>query len=238
MTTDLLLFDVDGTLTYPMKTITSDVVECLKQMKYAGYSLGIVGGSNITKIKQQLGDEIYLFDHVFAENGTVTYSRETLINESITTYLNDDQYNNLVTEIIRELFSYPIPVRRGTFVELRNSCINVSPIGRNCSYDERTKFNEYDSTHHTRKRIIANLAPVLEKYNLVAVIGGMISFDVYPKGWDKTYCLKFLDCYETIHFFGDNTHLGGNDHSIYEDRRTVGHTVDNPEHLIDLLHNL
>lgn len=33
---------------------------------------------------------------------------------------------------------------RGTFVEFRNGLINVSPIGRNCSQEERIAFNEYD----------------------------------------------------------------------------------------------
>lgn len=37
--------------------------------------------------------------------------------------------------------------------------------------------------------------------------GGMISFDVFPEGWDKRYCLDCLDqdCFDTIHFFGNET---------------------------------
>lgn len=37
--------------------------------------------------------------------------------------------------------------------------------------------------------------------------GGMISFDVFPEGWDKRYCLNVLDDerFETIHFFGNET---------------------------------
>lgn len=239
MSAKLLLFDVDGTLTLPMKSITDDTVECLKRLKSLGYSLGVVGGSNIDKIKRQLGDSIHLFDHVYAENGTVTYNTgETAVNESITTFLGDLQYNNVIKETINELFDHHIPTRRGTFIELRNSCINVSPIGRNCTYDERVEFKEYDDIHHIRQKIISNLELMLVKYKLVAVIGGMISFDVYPIGWDKTYCLGFLENYDTIHFFGDNTHFGGNDNSIYEDSRTVGHTVKNPGYLMDLLHDL
>lgn len=29
--------------------------------------------------------------------------------------------------------------------------------------------------------------------NLTYSIGGQISFDCFPAGWDKTYCLNFLD---------------------------------------------
>ena len=35
--------------------------------------------------------------------------------------------------------------------------------------------------------------------------------------------------YSTIHFFGDKTFKGGNDYEIYEDPRTVGHSVQSPE---------
>jgi phosphomannomutase len=35
--------------------------------------------------------------------------------------------------------------------------------------------------------------------------------------------------YKTIHFFGDKTFKGGNDYEIYEDPRTIGHSVENPD---------
>ena len=66
-------------------------------------------------------------------------------------------------------------------------------------------------------------------------MGGQISIDCFPKGWDKTYCLQFVekDGYEEIHFFGDKTSPGGNDHEIFSDPRTVGHTVTGPEDTMD-----
>jgi phosphomannomutase len=79
-------------------------------------------------------------------------------------------------------------------------------------------------------------------------IGGQISFDVFPTGWDKTYCLQYIEAEATrpdgvdytgnIHFFGDKTFQGGNDYEIYEDKRTVGHSVKNPEETIAELKKL
>jgi len=48
--------------------------------------------------------------------------------------------------------------------------------------------------------------------------GIQISFDVFPIGWDKTYCLQFVEKegYKEIHFFGDKTYKGGNDYEIFE----------------------
>ncbi len=71
-------------------------------------------------------------------------------------------------------------------------------------------------------------------------IGGQISFDVFPTGWDKTYCLRHVEAeadpskglsginYKNIHFFGDKCFEGGNDWEIYNDSRTIGHAVENP----------
>jgi len=74
----------------------------------------------------------------------------------------------------------------------------------------------------------------------VLTIGGQISFDCFPTGWDKTYCLRHVENdYKTIHFFGDKTFKviglrarsnmqGGNDYEIYTDSRVTGHSVDSP----------
>ena len=46
--------------------------------------------------------------------------------------------------------------------------------------------------------------------NLCYSIGGQISFDVFPKGWDKTFCLTHIGEkeFDEIHFFGDKTFPG------------------------------
>ena len=54
---------------------------------------------------------------------------------------------------------------------------------------------------------------------------------MFPIGWDKTYCLQFIDFnqYDEVHFFGDKTQEGGNDYEIFIDKRVIGHTVSGPE---------
>ena len=70
-----------------------------------------------------------------------------------------------------------------------------------------------------------------ERFGLKFSIGGQISFDVFPVGWDKTYCLQFLEDqgFEEIHFFGDKTYEGGNDYEIFHSDKTIGHAVTSPE---------
>mmetsp|Transcript_47610 Transcript_47610/g.126250 ORF Transcript_47610/g.126250 Transcript_47610/m.126250 type:complete len:122 (-) Transcript_47610:11-376(-) len=105
--------------------------------------------------------------------------------------------------------------------------INISPIGRNCSQEERDAFEAYDNIHKIRQTMVEKLQKEFADLNLKFSIGGQISFDVFPVGWDKTYCLRFVEgCgFKEIHFFGDKTAPGGNDYEIFTDPRTLGHTV-------------
>lgn len=38
----------------------------------------------------------------------------------------------------------PLFLPRGTFIEFRNGMLNVSPVGRSCSQEERIEFYELD----------------------------------------------------------------------------------------------
>jgi len=117
--------------------------------------------------------------------------------------------------------------------------INVSPIGRNCSKDERNQFEDFDKTANVRTTMVAALQKEFADMELHCSIGGQISFDVFPKGWDKSFCLQYVEKdYEVIHFYGDKCYKGGNDHEIYEDSRTVGHEVVTPTDTVKSLKEL
>ncbi len=71
--------------------------------------------------------------------------------------------------------------------------LNISPIGRNCSREERNDYEVYDLKHGIREKMVSAMREEFADFNLTFSIGGQISFDVFPNGWDKTYCLKFLN---------------------------------------------
>ena len=112
--------------------------------------------------------------------------------------------------------------------------LNISPIGRNCSREERNDYEKFDLANNVRKNMVKAMENKFAHLNLKYSIGGQISFDVFPKGWDKTYCLNFIKAedYDEIHFFGDKTFEGGNDYEIFTHERTIGHTVTSPEDTI------
>ena len=118
---------------------------------------------------------------------------------------SDEKLNKFINFCLRYLSELDIPVKRGTFIEFRSGMINICPAGRNCSQKERDAFGIYDKEHHVREKMVEVLEKEFADFNFVYLIGGQISFDVVPKGWDKTYCLQFLKDYDEIHFFGDKT---------------------------------
>lgn len=130
--------------------------------------------------------------------------------------------------------------KRGTFIEFRNGMINVSPIGRNCSREERNEFEKYDLSIRIREKFVEALKKEFSHLSLTYSIGGQISFDVFPTGWDKTYCLRHLkaDGFKNIHFFGDKTFEGGNDYEIYTHPEVIGHSVKSPEDTMRILSEL
>ncbi|EKX41512.1 hypothetical protein GUITHDRAFT_88407 [Guillardia theta CCMP2712] len=237
----LVLFDIDGTLTAPRKEATSEMIKFLQDLRKR-VTIGVVGGSDLAKAKEQLGDDyLEIVDWAFPENGLNAFKDGKSIEvQSLKKYLGEDNIKRLVNWILRYLADVDIPVKRGTFIEFRNGMINVSPIGRNCNQEERDAFEQYDHVHNIRKKMVAKLETEFADLNLKFSIGGQISFDVFPQGWDKTYCLRFVETegYKEIHFFGDKTSPGGNDYEIFEDSRTIGHTVTSPEETMRLCREL
>ena len=63
----------------------------------------------------------------------------------------------LINFSLKYIADLDIPVKRGTFLEYRNGMMNISPIGRNCSKDERNAFEEYDKTANIRTNFVLAL---------------------------------------------------------------------------------
>jgi len=237
----LALFDVDGTLTIPRGEATEEILEFLATLK-GKITTGVVGGSDMPKQQEQLGPRtLELFDYNFAENGLVAYKDgEHLAKKSISDHFGEEKIQKLVNWVLRYLSDITLPLKRGTFLEYRTGMINISPIGRNCSREERNTYEKFDIEHNIRANMIEAMKKEFADYNLTYSIGGQISFDIFPEGWDKTYCLQHLPESEftEVHFFGDKTSPGGNDYEIFSHPRTVGHSVTSPDETMKLCKEL
>ncbi|CCE83082.1 Piso0_002858 [Millerozyma farinosa CBS 7064] len=237
----LVLFDVDGTLT-PARLFISDEMKTTLAKLRQKVVIGFVGGSDFSKQLEQLGPNVLEeFDYCFSENGLTAYKQgKALASQSFINWIGDEKYNKLVKFILKYLSEIDIPIRRGTFVEFRKGMINVSPVGRNASTEERNEFEKFDKEHNVRAKMVDALKENFPDFGLTYSIGGQISFDVFPTGWDKTYCLQHVDKegFKEIHFFGDKCYEGGNDWEIFTDKRTIGHSVTSPNDTINILNEL
>ena len=231
----LLLFDIDGTLTAARQNMKQNMYDCLKKAStYEDIDLATVGGSDLPKAKEQLQSAIDLLKFVFTENGLVYLDEKKELHkvDKVTNFLGFEKYKEFVNFCMKYI---------ATFIELRTGLVNVSPIGRNCTQEERDAFVVYNKEHKIlekfRETLIKNYA---EKMGLTVSIGGQISFDVFPNGWDKRYCLKFVEKdYDNIIFFGDKGYYGGNDYEIItNDKITRGVKVKNPEETIEFINKI
>eukprot|EP01065_Artemidia_motanka_P036026 TRINITY_DN43922_c0_g1_i1.p1 TRINITY_DN43922_c0_g1~~TRINITY_DN43922_c0_g1_i1.p1 ORF type:complete len:278 (+),score=120.76 TRINITY_DN43922_c0_g1_i1:68-835(+) len=225
----VVLFDVDGTLTVPRKRAEQEMLDIVAQLREE-YAVGIVGGSDLKKQYEQLGEDVCdRFDFVFAENGLHSFKDgKEIFRQNLVKHLGEEKLSKFTKHVLRMVADLDIPIQRGTFFELRNGMVNISPIGRNCSQEERDQFDEFDKGAGVRKKMVEELRQKFgaeTEYDLVFSIGGQISFDAFPRGWDKTYALRFVEEFKTVHFFGDKTYEGGNDFEIYTSERTQGHSV-------------
>ncbi|WOL05617.1 phosphomannomutase [Canna indica] len=203
----IALFDVDGTLTAPRKVITPEMLKFMRELREV-VTVGVVGGSDLVKITEQLGKSVLNdYDYVFSENGLLAHKTGELIGrQSLKSFLGEDKLKEFINFTLHYIADLDIPIKRGTFIEFRSGMINVSPIGRNCSQEERDEFEKYDKVQNIRPKMVSVLREKFAHLDLTFSIGGQISFDVFPRGWDKTYSLKYLDEYQEIHFFGDKTY--------------------------------
>ncbi|KJH47285.1 eukaryotic phosphomannomutase [Dictyocaulus viviparus] len=238
MAKTILVFDVDGTLTPPRQKIYDDTKQFLAEVRNH-VPVAIVGGSDLTKIVEQLADSkeelLSQFDYVFSENGLVAFKgNEGYPSRAIQDHIGEERLQTLINFTLKYFSELTLPVKRGNFIEFRKGMLNLSPIGRSCSQCERDQFVIYDKEHKIREKFVQALEKNFSSYGLCFVIGGQISVDAYPIGWDKTYCLQYIENdFDNIHFFGDKTmpascSIGGNDHTIFSDPRTIGHAVVGP----------
>jgi len=225
------LFDVDGTLTAARKVITTDMLSFMQAL-HKTVTVGIVGGSDEGKIREQLdGNEGSIARYLFSENGLMAYKDSVLIGRtSIVEALGESKVQSFINYCLSYMSKLTLPCKRGTFIEFRNGMINVCPVGRSCTQEQREEFNKYDQVHKVREDFVTALEKEFPDLGMKFSIGGQISFDCFPVGWDKTYCLQFVEKdFDKILFFGDKTFKGGNDYEIFSDSRVEGHTVTSPE---------
>lgn len=242
MSKNLVLFDLDGTLTKPRQRLDQEtgIIDSLIHLIQVA-DVGIVTGSPISYIGEQC--EHFLDTHsdsskllYFPCNGTQRYTWcfddhcfEQVYSHSMRDKLGEEDFRKIMAALceaqyrftmICESMDIDVPLT-GDFITYRESMINWSLIGRGATLKDREKFTSADKNLMIRDRLMTTLMLLLKDgldERVAIVLGGETGFDIYPTGWDKSYVLDNLlarDPTRDIFFVGDKCDPGGNDHEIY-----------------------
>ena len=242
---DIVLFDMDGTLTEPRKKIDRETVSALRELSNHAY-IGIVSGSPMDYIKEQMSPAWSHLATVPVEkvlvmpcNGTQAYVFKRNSSDFELTYKASflehlgticaapDAYKEIVTNILElQLYSmrkYSHPVT-GNFVSYRESLMNWCMIGRDASHEDRAAFTFEENSKNIRKHLRESLRVRLDASGLHEIdlaLGGSTSIDIYPRGWDKTHALRHLGKAK-VWFAGDKCTPEGNDYALYNELEPTG----------------
>jgi phosphomannomutase len=254
----IVLFDMDGTLTPARQSMNKDIADKLQELQESGFEIGIVTGSDMDYVEQQCS---VLFDnslisaskiHFLPCNGTkYILNGKTIYEQNMRSHLGSKLWKRLMSILIgyQNDFSMNhghLAPMTGHFINYRGSMINWCPIGRNATLYDRKMWEEYNESDCVRKRYlealredvqdnINHLGDLTEDIEIEIKLGGDTSFDIFPKGWDKTYAFRNFEDYEKIFFVGDRCGFGGNDKEAYELAGDLGFETTCPKQTIDII---
>jgi len=251
----IVLFDMDGTLTESRKPFNMTILgESLFKLSHHA-DIGIITGSDLNYLQEQMA--VFLNQsscryktYLLPCNGTkllwppkTADDNHTLLhNKSMREELGTPCYHKVLQELILsqvDMMLEGIPLT-GHFINCRGPLINWSPVGRNATVSEREEFIRIDKERNLRPRVLDELKAMLAQkemlQHLTIKLGGDTSFDIYPKGWDKTYGLQHFKGWDTW-FVGDRCGPTGNDYEIYEACKPQSFISESPEMTRDIIEN-
>lgn len=91
--------------------------------------------------------------------------------QTIQSNIGEEALQDLINFCLKYISELHLPFKRGTFIEFRTGMINVSPVGRNCTKEERIQFYEYDMEHQIRQKFIQALKKEFPDLALTYSIG-------------------------------------------------------------------
>lgn len=255
MKKNIILFDMDGTLTESRQKFNSTILSSTLVELSQHADIGIVTGSDYDYLEEQLSpllnSSIRCCLHLLPCNGTKYYAPPKLPSQefeltkevSMRKQLGKASWRRLMEILVLKQLKaseLDIPLA-GHFISARGSMINWSPSGRNADSEERQKFMRYDRKFNFRKRNLSEIRGDLTSAqldNIIVKLGGDTSFDIYPLGWDKTFALRYFDG-SNVWFVGDRAlSPNGNDYEIHKACEPRSFNTSGPEETVGIINQI
>ena len=210
------LFDIDGTLTDPRRTIVPEFKQFMFDFIKSNNCM-IVTGSDRPKTVEQIGEDLTNSfarvyhcsgNHVFAGNNEV-YKSDWCLSDAQQSFL----------QAILHTFDYP--EMTGNHIEQRTGTANFSIVGRNANWDQRARYADWEKTNKGRDTVAMYYNQ--EFSDSIAQVAGQTSIDIFKKGCDKSQAIREHE--GTTIYFGDHCNPGGNDFTAAQ-ASTSFHQID------------
>ena len=236
----MILCDMDGTLTPARCKIEKDMIETLNRVLDKGYEIGVVSGSGLDYMNEQLSD----WDRWSSGNSRIKKYPVNGTNDlDMKSYCGEENWNEVLNivlstdSIMRCEWEGGLDIRLpANIIQERGSAINWCPIGRDADMVEREKWVQLDKEYNFRNRCLEIVKSYrLFQHDFTIKLGGETSFDIYPKGWDKSYVFRYYEDYDRVYFIGDRCEEWGNDYEGYVRAGEWGRKTSGPRETIEIL---
>ena len=216
---DIIIFDLDGTLTVSKQNLSYDMAELLKKLT-RDYLVAVISGgffeqyqkqflSNLKATNEELNRLILL-----PTSGTTMYKFINNSWQEIYCHEIPKEERARIISILEDTinhFNLKPKKQWGDLIEDRKTQITYSGLGQEASPELK---KEWDPTREKRTSIVNYIENKIGNYSIG--IGGMTSIDITNVGIDKAYGIKKIEEYfdipiERMVFVGDALQEGGND---------------------------
>jgi phosphomannomutase len=218
---ELIVFDLDGTLTESKMDLDDEMAVLLEELLKKKY-VAVIGGGKYQIFKDQFIARLRLTEkllsklYIFPASGTAFYRYSDREWKEVYAHYFSDQEKKDVFRAFDETFSelnYRQPKKvYGEVIEDRGTQITFSALGQEAPLDLKKKWKEENTD--LKMKIVGLLQKKLPEMSIGAA--GFTSIDVTRKGIDKEYGVKQISKYlnipiENMLFVGDALFPGGND---------------------------
>jgi len=209
---DIYVFDVDGTLTSQGCFIEQEFSNLFYEFCAVNPTY-LVSGNDYPKLRRQLPANILhkcrgiyacAGSHYF-EQGNQIYNREHQFAPELIEFCQDF--------IAKSGYLF----REGNHLEYRTGLLNISVVGREANEDQRSYYQKWNCKMREQEAFVTEINTRFDDYE--AVIGGNISIDVMPTGWNKSLVMKdLLEQHPAarITFYGNRIQENGSDLPLAE----------------------
>ena len=222
---ELIMFDLDGTLTESKSKVTPEIVQAISDLQGDWErDVAIISGCSYKQFETQFLSEFHRFEHMksllhlMPTCGAQLYEYGGFESGWYQEY-NNDLVLREKAAIFNAWLSAKIPddfdcEPYGEIAEDRGSQITFSMCGQDAPLEIK---KEYDPDTTRRKKIAESMRRYLPGFEVR--IGGTTSIDVTKKGIDKAFGVLRITEYlhidkKDVVFIGDALFEGGNDYPV------------------------